>query len=60
MTPEQALNILTRATAQISANREVHDQIKLALQTIHALFPKEKHVELVASNSQLLDNKSTK
>jgi hypothetical protein len=37
-TPQQALDILSQATAQVSATREVHAVIQQALQTLQNLI----------------------
>lgn len=42
MTPEQALAILTQATASVQANRDVHIQIMNAIEVIKELVSAKK------------------
>lgn len=39
MTPEQAINILDQATAQISASRQDHAVIQQAIQVLREMLP---------------------
>jgi hypothetical protein len=41
-TPQQAIDILTQATAQLSATREVHAVIQQALQTLQTLITEKE------------------
>lgn len=41
MTPEQAINIIDQAVAQIQANREVHVKLQEAIQILNNLIKKE-------------------
>ena len=42
MTPEQALEILNQATAQLPVNRQTHEQILKALEVLRVAIKKEE------------------
>lgn len=42
MTPEQALSLLSQASAQLSANREVHIQLIKAVEVLEQAIKEKK------------------